>query len=76
MKLKKPNAITVPRNKRTQRPLKLKQAEDPELEEEANIADIDTYKLKKDSNDDEWEEGTMAGCDDDGTSPVDLDDST
>lgn len=37
MNLKKPNANPIPRNKRTQRPLKLNQAEreDPELEEEA-----------------------------------------
>ena len=44
-KLKKPNAQPIPRNKRTQRPLKPNQAEDPELQEEATLADIETCKL-------------------------------
>ena len=44
MKLKKRNTIPLSRNKRTQRLLKPNQAEDPELEEEATLADVDTCK--------------------------------
>jgi hypothetical protein len=43
MKLKKPNKEAIPRNKRTQRPVRITQAErDAGLEEEATNADVET----------------------------------